>query len=158
MVGYQLAFSAGNLSEAQRLYDNGTGFYYAYLGTLGLSAGLAVNMADPAHPLRPLRRPPGLGARGSEVKGFGARLRELFGRPARDEQFFEELADILLEADLGPAATDRLLEELREQVRANEPGPGQLPGRPQGPAGRLPALPRRWSCAPARPTSSWSWG
>jgi len=51
------------------------------------------------------------------VKGFGTRLRELFGRPARDEQFFEELADILLEADLGPAATDRLLEELREQVR-----------------------------------------
>ena len=51
------------------------------------------------------------------MKGFGARLRELFGRPARDEQFFEELADILLEADLGPAATDRLLEELREQVR-----------------------------------------
>ena len=49
------------------------------------------------------------------MKGFGARLRELFGRPARDEQFFEELGDILLEADLGPAATDRLLEELREQ-------------------------------------------
>jgi fused signal recognition particle receptor len=51
------------------------------------------------------------------VKGFGARLRELFGRPARDEEFFGELADILLEADLGPAATDRLLEQLREQVR-----------------------------------------
>jgi fused signal recognition particle receptor len=51
------------------------------------------------------------------VKGFGARLRELLGRPARDEEFFEELADILLEADLGPAATDRLLEQLREQVQ-----------------------------------------
>jgi fused signal recognition particle receptor len=51
------------------------------------------------------------------VKGFGARLRELFGRPAGDEEFFEELADILLEADLGPAATERLLGELREQVR-----------------------------------------
>jgi fused signal recognition particle receptor len=51
------------------------------------------------------------------VKGFGARLRELFGRPARDEEFFGELGDILLEADLGPAATDRLLEQLREQVR-----------------------------------------
>jgi fused signal recognition particle receptor len=50
------------------------------------------------------------------LKGFGARLRELFGRPARDEQFFAELGDILLEADLGPAATDRLLEELRKQV------------------------------------------
>jgi len=51
------------------------------------------------------------------VRGFGARLRELFGRPARDEEFFGELGDILLEADLGPAATDRLLEQLREQVR-----------------------------------------
>jgi fused signal recognition particle receptor len=51
------------------------------------------------------------------VKGFGARLRELFGRPVRDEEFFEGLADILLEADLGPGATDRLLGELREQVR-----------------------------------------
>ena len=50
------------------------------------------------------------------MKGFGARLRELFGRPARDQLFFAELGDILLEADLGPAATDRLLEELREQV------------------------------------------
>jgi fused signal recognition particle receptor len=51
------------------------------------------------------------------VKGFGARLRELFGRPARDEEFFENLEDILLEADLGPAATGRLLEELRERAR-----------------------------------------
>jgi len=53
------------------------------------------------------------------LKGFGARLRELFGRPARDQLFFAELGDILLEADLGPAATDRLLEELREQVASS---------------------------------------
>ncbi len=44
MVGYQSAYASGNLSEAQRLLDAGTGFYYAYLGTLGLSTGLAVNM------------------------------------------------------------------------------------------------------------------
>jgi len=54
------------------------------------------------------------------LKGFGARLRELFGRPARDQLFFTELGDILLEADLGPAATDRLLEELREQGSARD--------------------------------------
>jgi hypothetical protein len=44
MVGYQNALDLGNLSEARRLQDAGTGFYYAYLGTLGLSTGLAVNM------------------------------------------------------------------------------------------------------------------
>jgi hypothetical protein len=44
MVSYQSAVTDGNLVEAQRLYDTGNGFYYAYLGTLGLSVGLAVNM------------------------------------------------------------------------------------------------------------------
>jgi hypothetical protein len=44
MVGYQEATNDGDLARAQRLYDTGTGFYYAYLGTLGLSTGLAVNM------------------------------------------------------------------------------------------------------------------
>jgi fused signal recognition particle receptor len=51
------------------------------------------------------------------VKGFGARLRELFGRTGNDEEFFESLGDILLEADLGPAAAGRLLDELRERAR-----------------------------------------
>jgi hypothetical protein len=44
MVGYQQAVSSGNLSEAQRLFDAGNAYYYAYLGTLGVSVGLAVNM------------------------------------------------------------------------------------------------------------------
>jgi hypothetical protein len=44
MVGYQNALDFGNISEAQRLLDTGTGFYYVYLGTLGLTMGLAVNM------------------------------------------------------------------------------------------------------------------
>jgi hypothetical protein len=44
MLGYQSALDDGNLSEAQRLQSAGTGFYYTYLGTLGLSTGLAVNM------------------------------------------------------------------------------------------------------------------
>jgi hypothetical protein len=44
MVGYQSAWSDGDYSEAQRLQNIGTAFYYSYLGTLGLSVGLAVNM------------------------------------------------------------------------------------------------------------------
>ena len=44
LVGYQNAVEDGNLVEAQRLLDAGSGFYNAYLGTLGLSVGLAVNM------------------------------------------------------------------------------------------------------------------
>jgi hypothetical protein len=44
MVGYQRAVANSDLSEAQRLQGIGNGFYYTYLGTLGLSTGLAVNM------------------------------------------------------------------------------------------------------------------
>jgi hypothetical protein len=44
MVGYQNALDLGDFNEAQRLQSIGTGFYYTYLGTLGLSVGLAVNM------------------------------------------------------------------------------------------------------------------
>lgn len=51
------------------------------------------------------------------MRGFAARLRELFGRPVRDEEFFESLGDILVEADLGPAAAEELLDKLRERIR-----------------------------------------
>jgi len=44
MVGYQSALNKGDLDAARRLQSLGTGFYYSYLGTLGLSTGLAVNM------------------------------------------------------------------------------------------------------------------
>jgi fused signal recognition particle receptor len=49
--------------------------------------------------------------------GLGARLRELFRLPARDEQFFDSLSDVLIEADLGPAVTEELLGELKSALR-----------------------------------------
>ncbi len=41
---YNLYGDPADLNEARRLQSLGTGFYYSYLGTLGLSVGLAVNM------------------------------------------------------------------------------------------------------------------
>ena len=54
------------------------------------------------------------------MKGFGSRLRELFGLPVRDEEFFENLEDILIEADIGPVTAARLLAELRERARGEK--------------------------------------
>ncbi len=53
------------------------------------------------------------------MKGFGlgARLRELFRLPVRDEEFFDSLSDILIEADLGPAVTEELLGQLKSSAR-----------------------------------------
>jgi fused signal recognition particle receptor len=53
------------------------------------------------------------------VRGFGlaGRLRELFRLPVRDEEFFDSLSDILIEADIGPAAAEEILEKLKEKVR-----------------------------------------
>jgi len=44
-------------------------------------------------------------------------LRELFRLPVRDEEFFDSLSDILIEADLGPAVTEELLGELKSAAR-----------------------------------------
>jgi fused signal recognition particle receptor len=62
------------------------------------------------------------GAEGAEVAavrgfGLGGKLRELFRLPARDEEFFDSLSDILIEADLGPAVTEELLEQLKSVLR-----------------------------------------
>jgi fused signal recognition particle receptor len=53
------------------------------------------------------------------VRGFGlaGRLRELFRLPVRDEEFFDSLSDILIEADIGPAAAEEVLDKLKEEVR-----------------------------------------
>lgn len=48
---------------------------------------------------------------------LGARLRELFGISADAPEFFEELEDILLEADIGPATTGRVVEAAKAQMR-----------------------------------------
>jgi fused signal recognition particle receptor len=51
------------------------------------------------------------------VFGLAGRLRELFRLPVRDEEFFDSLSDILIEADIGPAAAEDILWKLKEKVR-----------------------------------------
>ncbi len=46
-------------------------------------------------------------------KGFGARLRALFGRGNRDEEFFEDLEDILIEGDIAPALAMNLVDGVK---------------------------------------------
>ncbi len=50
-------------------------------------------------------------------KGFGARLKELFGIGVETDKFFEELEDLLIEGDLGPEATLAAVDELRDYGR-----------------------------------------
>ncbi|MFW5843991.1 MAG: signal recognition particle receptor subunit alpha, partial [Spirochaetota bacterium] len=45
--------------------------------------------------------------------GFGARLRALFGRGSRDEEFYEDLEDLLIEGDIAPALAMDLVDEVR---------------------------------------------
>ena len=47
---------------------------------------------------------------------LGARLRELFGIPAGSLEFFEELEDILIEADIGPATASRVVEAAQAEI------------------------------------------
>ena len=70
-----------------------------------------------------------------EKKGFFSRLREgltktrnnivhgidsvFNGFSAIDEDFYEELEEILIMGDIGVEATDAILEKLREQVKEN---------------------------------------
>lgn len=49
-------------------------------------------------------------------QGYVADLRELFGGPALDEQFFEDLEGTLLSADVGAATTERTLRRLRAEA------------------------------------------
>ncbi|NLZ77863.1 MAG: signal recognition particle-docking protein FtsY [Spirochaetales bacterium] len=48
------------------------------------------------------------------IKGFGARLKSLFGRKRFDESYFEELEELLIEGDLGSKLTMRISDEVRE--------------------------------------------
>jgi len=49
----------------------------------------------------------------SETKEWARRLRELFGRRRVDEDFYEQLEEILLEGDLGPSLSEEVVGELR---------------------------------------------
>jgi fused signal recognition particle receptor len=51
-------------------------------------------------------------------KSLGARLRDLFGSPGQD--FYEELEDILIEGDLGPATAARVIDSARAEIRGRD--------------------------------------
>jgi fused signal recognition particle receptor len=50
-------------------------------------------------------------------KGLGARLKELFSRSPEGEEFYEDLEDLLIEADMGSAVTMEAVDELRSRAR-----------------------------------------
>lgn len=52
-------------------------------------------------------------------KGLGRKIRSLLKGKGIDEEFFEELEDILIEADIGAAATMEISDELKEAVKKN---------------------------------------
>ncbi|MDI9456008.1 MAG: signal recognition particle-docking protein FtsY [Spirochaetota bacterium] len=51
------------------------------------------------------------------AKGFGARLKSLFGIRRFDESYFEELEELLIEGDLGSKLTMQISDEVRNLVR-----------------------------------------
>ena len=51
-------------------------------------------------------------------KGLGARLKELFSRSLEGEEFYEELEDLLIEADIGSAVTMEAVDKLRDRARS----------------------------------------
>lgn len=53
--------------------------------------------------------------------GFFSRIRTVFSRKSEiDEDFYEELEELLIQADIGVATTQRLLETLRERVESDK--------------------------------------
>ncbi len=52
--------------------------------------------------------------------GFGARLRSLFGRGPRDEAFFEELEDLLIEGDISASLAMSVVDEVRAHRDDND--------------------------------------
>jgi fused signal recognition particle receptor len=51
-------------------------------------------------------------------RSLGARLRDLFGSPGQD--FYEELEDILIEGDIGPATAARVIDAARAEIRGRD--------------------------------------
>lgn len=50
-------------------------------------------------------------------KKLGDKLRSLFNRFSLDEEFFEDMEDALVEADLGPLGAVSIVNELKQQIR-----------------------------------------
>jgi fused signal recognition particle receptor len=54
---------------------------------------------------------------------FGDKLKRFFGiKPALDDDFFDDLADILVEGDFGAALAFETVDELRLRCGKNDPG------------------------------------
>jgi fused signal recognition particle receptor len=51
-------------------------------------------------------------------RSLGAKLRDLFGSPDRD--FYEELEDILIEGDIGPATAANIIDVARAEIRGRD--------------------------------------
>lgn len=51
-------------------------------------------------------------------RSLGAKLRDLFGSPVHD--FYEELEDILIEGDIGPATTATIIDAARAEIRGRD--------------------------------------
>jgi len=54
------------------------------------------------------------------AKGLGARLKDLFTRSPEGEEFYEELEDLLIEADMGSAVTMDAVDELRRRAKSEK--------------------------------------
>ena len=54
------------------------------------------------------------------IFGLGKKLQELFRRPLRDEGFFEDLEDALVEGDLGARVASELVDDIRRSTSREE--------------------------------------
>lgn len=54
------------------------------------------------------------------AKGLGARLKDLFTRSPEGEEFYEELEDLLIEADMGSVVTMDAVDELRRRAKSEK--------------------------------------
>ncbi len=52
--------------------------------------------------------------------GLGARLKSLFGLKKQDDEFYEQLEDILIEGDLGPLVAMETVDTLRQRVQKSQ--------------------------------------
>lgn len=55
------------------------------------------------------------------LKGFGAKLKALFGMNTFDERYFENLEDFLIEGDLGAKFATQISDEVRKLAKSEKP-------------------------------------
>ena len=55
------------------------------------------------------------------LKGFGAKLKALFGMNTFDERYFENLEDFLIEGDLGAKLAIQISDEVRKLSKSEKP-------------------------------------